>query len=115
MIAIDGRHIYINRGDTGGIRIKSSGYTFGANDRCVFTLKAADGTIVKEVISAITDGAFEVSFMHDDTVNLTPGDGYFWGITYYVNPYYQDGKVTNGNVVYTPTKDPMPFTIWQTA
>ena len=115
MIAVDGRHIYINRGDTGGVKIKCSGYDFGDDDRCVFTLKAADGSVVLETINEIDDGEFEVYFLHNDTANLTPGDGYYWGITYYISAYYQDGKVVNGNVVYTPTKEPMPFTVWQTA
>ena len=124
MIAVDGRHIYINRGDTGAVSIKASGYSFVEDapedpsviaDKCVFTLKAPDGSVVKEVTASLVDGAFEVAFLRNDTINLTPGDGYFWGITYYLHPYYQDGKVVNGNIVYTPTKDPMPFTIWQKA
>ena len=114
MIAVDGRHIYINRGDTGAITIKSSGYSFGSDDRCVFTVKSPDGSIVKQVIAEMTNGAFDVAFLHNDTVNLASGDGYTWGVTYYVNPYYDDaGNITNGNLVYTPTKEPMPFTIWQ--
>ena len=114
MIALVGDHIYINRGDTGAITISSFGYDFGENDRCVFTVKASDGTIVKQVIAEMTDGAFDIAFLHNDTVNLSEGDGYTWGITYYVNPYYDDdGNITNGNLVYTPTQEPMPFTIWK--
>lgn len=115
MIAVDGRHIYINRGDTGAVTIKSAGYDFAAADRCVFTLKAPDGSIVKEVTAPIVDGAFEVAFLHADTISLTPGDGYYWGITYYMNPYYQDGRIINGNLVYTPTRELLPFTVWPTA
>ena len=124
MIAVDGRHIYINRGDTGAVRIRAAGYAFTEEDpedpsvvadKCVFVLKAPDGSVVKEVVSSLTDGAFEIAFQRNDTIGLTPGDGYIWGITYYLHPYYQDGKIVNGNIVYTPTKDPMPFTVWQTA
>ena len=122
MIAVDGRHIYINRGNTGAIRIKASGYDFTEEDesdptvvadKCVFKLKAPDGTIVKEVIASIADGAFSVAFVRNDTINLAPGDGDLWSITYYIHPYYQDGQIVNGDIVYTPTKEPMPFTIWQ--
>lgn len=113
MIAVDGTHIYINRGDTGAITIKSFGYTFGSNDRCVFTVKAPDGSIVKQVNAELTNGAFDVAFQHNDTVNLAAGDGYTWGVTYYVNPYWEGTTITDGNLVYTPHKEPLPFTIWQ--
>ena len=117
MIAVDGTHIYINRGDTGSVTIRGSGYDFGVNDRCVFTLKSgSDGSIIKQVIAPLTDGAFDIAFLHNDTANLAPGDGYYWGITYYINPYYDDaGNIINGNLVYTPTKKNMPFTVWETA
>lgn len=117
MLTIDGNHIYINRGDTGAVRIRSTGYTFAAADRCVFTLRAPDGSVVKEEAFPLTDGAFEVAFLNADTRNLAPGDGYYWGITYYMNPYYKPGETIpyNGNIVYTPTKSHMPFTIWTTA
>lgn len=115
MIAVEGNHIYLNRGDTGAITIKSSGYDFNSEDRCVFMLKSADGTVIKEVNAEIVDGSFDIAFVHNDTANLSAGDGYYWGITYYVHPYYDGEHITNGNLVYTPTKTNMPFTIWETA
>lgn len=127
MIAVDGRHIYINRGDTGAVKIRAVGYDFQTEDdeddtvipdKCVFTLKSPDGSVVIEkAFSLDDDGAFEVAFLNADTRNLTPGEGYYWGITYYIHPYYQTGNPIpyNGNIVYTPTKETLPFTVWPKA
>ena len=118
MLTVDGNRIYINRGDTGAVRITSTGWDFNPEDRCVFKLKAADGTVIKEKAYPLDEnGAFEVPFLNADTRNLAPGDGYYWGITYYISPYYETGNPIpiNGNIVYTPTKNTMPFTVWPKA
>ena len=127
MLTVDGNHIYINRGNTGAVRITATGYDFQTEDdedetvipdKCVFKLKAPDGSIVMEQAFSIDEnGACEVAFLNKDTRGLAPGDGYYWGITYYIHPYYETGNPipVNGDIVYTPTKETMPFTVWPTA
>lgn len=101
--------IMISRGDTGAIRFRVNAkyrgtedpYTFGANDRAVFSIKNASGAIVKEKVSPITDNAFVVTFFNTDTDSLAEGS-YSWDTRYVINPYYSGGRIVDGDQVITP-------------
>lgn len=107
--------IELHRGDTGAIGITAdTEYEFSAVDRAIFTVKDGQGRIVKEVVSALTDGRFEVEFHNSDTDGLTPGT-YEWDVRYVISPVYgSDGRIVDGQGgVYTP-KDPMIVSLRRT-
>lgn len=97
MFSVDGTSITISRGDTGAIRMTANvtrrdtgaAYTFGERDRAVFTIKASNGQIVKQMSYPMIDNEFLVVFMNQDTDQLGAG-GYSWDVRYVINPYYAD-------------------------
>lgn len=107
------KKIELHRGDTGKIGITATGYSFGAADRAVFTLKGPDGSVVKEEIHVMENNRFEVEFKNADTDYLEPGT-YEWDVRYSVNAVYDaEGKVVDGQAVGTP-EDPMAMVIRRT-
>lgn len=118
MFSVEGYTISISRGDTGAIRFTANAtykgtqtpYTFGENDRAVFSIKNSAGTVVKEKISAITDNKFVVIFHNPDTDSLLPGS-FSWDVRYVINPYYDEyGRIVDGDQVITP-RTPMTMTL----
>ena len=114
MFSVDGTTISLSRGDTGAIKItatatrKDTGaaYTFGENDRALFTIKNSAGQIVLEKICEMENNIFAVVFHNADTDKLDVG-GYSWDVRYVINPYYDEaGKIVDGDQVITP-KTPM--------
>lgn len=110
MFSVDGTKITLSRGDTGAFKITVSGYTFGENDRCVFTIKSGNGQIVKQRAYPMVDNAFTVTLFNSDTDSFNPG-GYTWDVRWVINPYYDSsGKVVDGDQVLTPS-NPMELNL----
>ena len=110
MFRVEGTNITLSRGDTGSMRIhatvtrKDTGapYTFGENDRAVFSVKNGSGTVVKEQAYKMTDNTFTVVFFNADTDRFAAG-GYTWDVRYVINTYYDEkGNVVDGDQVLTP-------------
>ena len=109
MFNVDGTSIVLSRGDTGAVRIhanakrKDTGadYTFGPNDRALFSIKSSSGSVVKEKICPMTDNTFTVVFNNADTDSLAVGN-YSWDVRYVINPYYDNGRIVDGDQVLTP-------------
>ena len=113
MFNVDGFKINLHRGDTGTIGITATGYTFGPNDRALFTVKDKNGTIVKQGIYPMVNNRFEVPFLNGDTDYLDSGL-YEWDVRYVVEPVYdEEGKIVDGDAVATP-KDPMDLNLRRT-
>lgn len=102
MFQVNGTNIVLSRGDTGGIKFTAEGYTFGPDDRALFSVRNAGGTIVKQEQFELVDNAFYVTFFNADTDALTPGN-FTWDVRYVINPYYDsDGRIVDGDQVITP-------------
>lgn len=94
--------ITLHRGDTGVVTINVEGYTFGADDRALFTVKDGSGTAVITRVYEMTNNAFEVEFANADTDYLAPGI-YYWDARYIVDPQYDgSGAIIDGDSVSTP-------------
>lgn len=114
MFGIDGYVITMSRGDTGAIKITANTeYTFGENDRVLFSVKNAIGEVVKQAAFPLDENkAFEVTFFNSDTDSLAAGS-YQWDVRYVINPHYDDnGNIVNGDQVITP-KLPMQLQLLQ--
>lgn len=116
MFVVDGYSISLSRGDTGAVRIKADAtlneeaFTFGSDDRALFSLRNANGELVMEKVSEMQDNAFVVYFQNGDTDGLASGS-YTWDVRYIIHPYYDDsGRIVNGNQVITP-KEPQSLTL----
>ena len=105
--------IKLSRGDTGSVVFQATGYTFASEDRALFTMKSADGTVVKQAAYEIEDGAFTVDFLNAETDYLAPGS-YSYDVRYVISPYYDgEGKIVDGDQVITP-KSPRTVTLLAT-
>lgn len=109
MFTVDGYKITLSRGDTGGMRVIADAtlggepFTFGSDDRAIFSIKNAQGEIVKEKVAQMTNNVFTVYFMNADTDSLAPGDSYSWDVRYVIHPYYDaSGRIVDGDQVITP-------------
>ena len=114
MFNVDGYNINLSCGDTGAIRISAEAtlggepFTFGSDDRALFSIKNSNGEIIKEQAYAMEDNVFTVYFLNVDTDSVAPGS-YSWDVRYIINPYYDDsGRIVDGDQVITPK---MPQTI----
>ena len=114
MFVVEGNQITLHRGDTGTIGITATGYTFGNDDRALFTVKSSNGTVIKQGVYAMTNNRFEVPFTNQDTDSLESGT-YEWDVRYVVNPEYdqETGAIVDGDAVATPM-DPSPCVIRRT-
>jgi hypothetical protein len=108
MYNVEGYNIELSRGDTGALTVTANAtlegepYTFGENDRALFSIKSGNGEIIMQKICPMVDNAFTVQFLNSDTDSLAPGS-YSWDVRYVINPYYDDsGKMVNGDQVITP-------------
>ena len=116
MFSVDGYVINLSRGDTGGIKVKADAtlngvaFTFGSDDRALFSIKNSNGEVVKEKVAQLTNNAFTVYFLNSDTDSLSPGS-YSWDVRYIIHPYYDaNGRIVNGDQVITP-KDPQTLNL----
>lgn len=97
MFSVNGTEIRLSRGDTGAIKFTANAkyhgtenpYTFGERDRAVFTIKSANGQVVKQRAYPMTSNQFTVVFFNADTDTFAPG-GYNWDVRYVINPYYDE-------------------------
>jgi len=104
MFSVDptSKKISLSRGDTGAFTITVSGYTFGEDDRCVFTIKGGN-QIVKQVAYPMVNNSFTVTMFNADTDKFNAGS-YTWDVRFVIHPYYDEaGNVIDGDQVLTPT------------
>lgn len=111
MYSVTGYEIRLSRGDTGALKVKATAtldgqpFSFGSDDRALFSIKNAQGQIVKEKVAELENNNFVVYFLNADTDSLAPGP-YQWDVRYIIHPYYDsEGKIVNGDQVITP-KEP---------
>ena len=111
MFNVEGYTINLSRGDTGALKVKATAtlngepFTFGSDDRALFSIKNAQtGEVVKEKIAEMDNNEFTVFFLNADTDALSPGN-YQWDVRYVINPYWKDGRIVDGDQVITP-KEP---------
>ena len=104
MFKVEGTTITLSRGDTGFVTIGVSGYSFGSNDRAVFTISGKSQVMVRQELP-IENNLVTIEFTNDDTDDWGPGD-YEWDIRYVVNPVYQgegdERQIYDGDEVITP-------------
>ena len=108
MFQVEGYNIVLSRGDTGAMKVKATAtlngepFTFGEDDRALFSIKNGQGEIVKEKVAAMTNNEFMVYFLNADTDNLAPTT-YSWDVRYIIHPYYDaSGRIIDGDQVITP-------------
>lgn len=108
--------ITLSRGDTGALTVTANAtldgvpFTFGQDDRALFSIKNGNGEIIMEKVCEMVDNAFTVNFLNSDTDSLAPGS-YSWDVRYVIHPYYDaQGRMVNGNQVITP-KTPMSLNL----
>lgn len=107
MYSVDGYNINLSRGDTGALKVSATAtlegepFTFGADDRALFSIKSGNGEIIMQKICEMTANEFTVYFLNADTDSLAPGV-YSWDVRYIIHPYYQDGRIVDGDQVITP-------------
>ena len=113
MFSIDGTTITLSRGDTGTVTVGVSGYTFGSNDRALFTVRNAS---TKQVIMrrelSIESGVVTITFVNSDTDSLDAGR-YEWDMRFVINPVYTNGGISDGDEIITPEL-PMTLTLLTT-
>lgn len=116
MFKVEGYNITLSRGDTGAMRVVATAtlddqpFTFGADDRALFSIKNGQGEIVKEKVAVMDNNAFMVYFLNADTDKLAPTN-YSWDVRYIIHPYYDStGKIVDGDQVITP-KEPMSMNL----
>ena len=116
MFSVDGYNISLSRGDTGGMKVNATAtlngepFTFGSDDRALFSIKNGQGELVKEKVAQMTNNAFVVYFLNADTDQLAPGQ-YSWDVRYIIHPYYNaDGRIIDGDQVITP-KEPQSMNL----
>lgn len=114
--------IEMNVGDTGAFEVegeRDDGVAWTEDDRAVFTVKNGAGEIVIERIYRLDDeeldnGVVLVQLHNADTDRLDPG-AYTWEMRYIVRPYWDSGRIVDGNIVRTPGIDekgnPLPMTL----
>ena len=116
MFSVDGYTIKLSRGDTGGMKVSAtatlngSPFTFGQDDRALFSIKNSQGEVVKEKVASMTNNEFMVYFLNADTDSLSPGQ-YSWDVRYIIHPYYDaSGRIVDGDQVITP-KEPQSMNL----
>ena len=112
MFKVEGYNIILSRGDTGAMKVKATAtlngepFTFGEDDRALFSIKNGQGEIVKEKVAQMDNNEFTVYFLNQDTDSLSPTN-YSWDVRYIIHPYYDAaGRIVDGDQVLTP-KEPM--------
>lgn len=108
MFNVEDYTITLSRGDTGAMKVNATAtlegepFTFGADDRALFSIKNANGEVIMQKASAMTDNSFTVYFLNADTDALAPG-AFSWDVRYIIHPYYDAaGNIIDGDQVITP-------------
>ena len=108
MFNVEDYTITLSRGDTGALVVNAtatldgSAFTFGSDDRALFSIKNANGEIIMQKAYQMTDNSFTVYFLNADTDALAPGS-FSWDVRYIIHPYYDaNGKIVDGDQVITP-------------
>ena len=104
MFNVEGNVVSLSRGDTGAIRINTeTDYVFAAEDRVLFSIKNANGEVVRQQAYALDENkGFQINFRNSDTDSLAAGT-YYWDLRYVIHPYYDaDGNIIDGDQVITP-------------
>lgn len=116
MFNVQDNVITLSRGDTGALKVRATAtldgepFTFGTDDRALFSIKNANGEITMQKVCEMTDNAFIVYFLNADTDTLAPG-AFSWDVRYIIHPYYdENGRIVDGDQVITP-KTPMNMTL----
>lgn len=116
MFKVEGYNIILSRGDTGAMKVKATAtlngesFTFGEDDRALFSIKNGQGEIVKEKVAELVNNEFTVYFLNADTDSLSPTN-YSWDVRYIIHPYYDaNGRIIDGDQVITP-KEPMSMNL----
>lgn len=116
MFNVEGFTISLSRGDTGAVKVKANAtlngepFTFGEDDRALFSIKNGQGEIVKEKVASLDDNNFTVFFLNADTDALSAGT-YYWDVRYVIHPYYDsNGRIVDGDQVITP-KEPQSMNL----
>ena len=116
MFTVEGYNIRLSRGDTGAMKVKATAtlegepFTFGPDDRALFSIKNGQGEIVKEKVAELVNNEFTVYFKNADTDNLAPTN-YSWDVRYIIHPYYDStGRIVDGDQVITPN-EPMTMNL----
>lgn len=117
MYKVEGYAITLSRGDTGALKVTAQAtlggepFTFGADDRALFSIKNNIGEIIMQKVCEMTNNEFTVYFLNADTDSLAPGNNYLWDVRYIIHPYYDStGKIIDGDQVITP-KEPMSMNL----
>lgn len=121
----DTRTITMHQGDTGSYRIRlvrTSGESFGADDRMLYTVAGPDGVVMQRVYRLDREnlnGVVDVEFHNDDTQDWSAGTynveiralvNAHWNIAqapteYMVDLLRMDGAMVDGDVVRTNRPD----------
>ena len=108
MYNVEDYKINLSCGDTGALRITATAtldgepFTFGEDDRALFSIKNSNGEVVKEKVAQMENNSFTVYFLNGDTDSLAPGQ-YSWDVRYIIHPYYDSsGRIIDGDQVITP-------------
>ena len=101
--------ITLHRGDTGEVTVKVTGHTFLADDRALFTVKDASGSVIMKRVYELDSNEFTVTFANADTDYLSAGQ-YSWDVRYVIDPEYDPdtGEIIDGDGVSTPGS---PYTL----
>ena len=68
------KKITLHRGDTGTVPYHLTGFTFGPNDRVLYTIKDPSGSVIMQEIYALDENnKFRVKFRNGLTDYLAPG------------------------------------------
>lgn len=109
--------ITMHKGDTGAYYVnltRSSGESFGENDRALYTIKQGANIIIEREYAlndeTLGNGRFLIAFRNSDTDTLAAGS-YSTEIRVVINPIRSDGKIVDGDVVRTITASKSTLTI----
>lgn len=119
-VNLETKRITLHRGDTGTVTYRLRGYTFGPQDRVLFTAKSNNGTEIIREVYALENNMFRVRFPNSLTDYLNPGE-YKYDARAVVLPVYDpddpskiiDCDFDHGGAVRTP-KTPLIIEILDT-
>lgn len=110
VVNLEDGSVTMHRGDTGAFWVRaarSTGAEFGENDRMIYTVRAADGTIMLQryyrLDTEAGNGVCLIQFHNGDTDTWSNGN-YETERRYVIGPYW-DGDAPDGDVVDALTSD----------
>ncbi len=102
-VRVCGNLIQIPQGDTGIVKFVFEEGTASEKDRAIFTLAQRGGLAVmrKILVPNLSDHAFHMMFIHDDTASLRP-DTYEWSLRVVRDAAFDaSGRLTNAQGQHT--------------